>query len=80
MCTNYAAARRATFAKYFGVEAPAAEWPDEIYQDYPAPLMRRGADGGREALLIGTFGLVPKGKLPQGKHYSHGTTTFRLFS
>ncbi|WP_207002593.1 SOS response-associated peptidase [Trinickia mobilis] len=68
MCTNYAAARRATFAKYFGVEPPTTEWPDEIYQDYLAPIVRPGA-GAREAVTA-TFGMVPKGKLPQGKHYS----------
>ncbi len=48
---------------------PAAEWPDEIYQDYPAPMVRRRADGERE-VVTATFGMVPKGKLPQGKHYS----------
>jgi putative SOS response-associated peptidase YedK len=69
MCTNYAAARKQTFEKYYGVEPPAAEWREEIYQDYAAPILRRGADGGREAVLA-TFGMIPKDKVPAGKRYS----------
>ncbi|MFM0095645.1 SOS response-associated peptidase family protein [Paraburkholderia nemoris] len=69
MCTNYAAARRKIFEKYFGVASPDVEWRDEVYQDYPAPAIRRG-EGDRQA-LVGTFGMVPKSKsAPGGKHYS----------
>src|SRR5260370_19622202 len=69
MCTNYRASRRATFEKYYGVAPPDADYPDGIYQDYVAPVIRR-ADSGREALAA-TFGMVPKSKMPAGaKHYA----------
>ena len=64
MCTNYAAARRRIFEKYYGALPPADDWRDEIYQDYPAPLLRRASDGSREARLA-TFGMVPKAKASQ---------------
>ena len=70
MCTNYAAARRRIFEKYYGVAPPEEAWRDEIYQDYPAPLLRRAPDGSRAA-CIATFGMVPKAKTPpDAKRYT----------
>jgi putative SOS response-associated peptidase YedK len=72
MCTNYAAARRRTFEKYYGVAPPEDQWRDEAFQDYPAPIIRRNADadaGAREA-IVATFGMIPRSKMPAGKRYS----------
>ena len=64
MCTNYAAARRDRLFRHFGVEPPDSPWRDEIYKDYPAPIIRR-VDGDRRADLA-TFGMVPRKRIPAG--------------
>ncbi len=64
MCTNYAAARRATFFKHYGIEPPAGDWRDEVYKDYPAPIIRR-LDGAQRA-DVATFGIVPRKHIPEG--------------
>ncbi|WP_321946523.1 SOS response-associated peptidase [Paraburkholderia sp. J10-1] len=64
MCTNYAAARRDQLFKHFGVEPPDSPWRDEVYKDYPAPIIRRG-DGGARA-DVATFGIVPRKHIPPG--------------
>ncbi|WP_408585428.1 SOS response-associated peptidase [Paraburkholderia bannensis] len=64
MCTNYAAARRNTFFKQFGVEPPDSPWRDEVWKDYPAPIIRR--IGGSEQAGVATFGIVPRKHIPQG--------------
>jgi len=44
-------------------------WPPEVWQDYAAPLVRN-VDGAAQ-LLVGTYGMVPKRKMPPGaKHFS----------
>ncbi len=58
------AMQRSRYAKHFGIEPPAGEWPVEIYRDYVAPIIRRGVNGGRESLL-GTFGMVPRKRIPE---------------
>src|SRR5258706_16147797 len=63
-------ARKRYFEKYFGAPPLSLDYPDEIYQDYPAPVILRGEQGGRRAVAA-TFGMVPKRKIaPGGKHYS----------
>ncbi|WP_321943056.1 SOS response-associated peptidase [Paraburkholderia tropica] len=64
MCTNYAAARRDRLFKQFGVEPPESPWRDEVYKDYPAPIIRRGEDGARAD--VATFGIVPRKHIPPG--------------
>ena len=34
-------------------------WKTETWKDYVAPIVRRGADGGREGVLA-TYGMVPR--------------------
>ncbi|PRZ42079.1 putative SOS response-associated peptidase YedK [Paraburkholderia fungorum] len=63
MCVNYVPTRRSRYAEHFQTELPFGEWPDETYRDYPAPIIRRGADGGRES-LVGTFGMKPRKRIP----------------
>jgi putative SOS response-associated peptidase YedK len=64
MCTNYAAARRDRLFRHFGVEPPDSPWRDEVYKDYPAPIIRR-TDGTQRADLA-TFGMVPRKHIPPG--------------
>ncbi|WP_322050567.1 SOS response-associated peptidase [Paraburkholderia bannensis] len=64
MCTNYAAARRDRLFRHFGVEPPDSPWRDDIYKDYPAPIIRRTADGERAD--VATFGMVPRKHIPPG--------------
>lgn len=62
-CTNnYVATHRSRYAAHFAVDPPAADWPPEIYRDYPMPFIRRSADGGRESMM-GTFGIRPRSKI-----------------
>ena len=63
MCTNYRATRRELFAESYGVEPPADDWREDVYRDYAAPILCRGAGGGREARLA-TFGMVPHNRIP----------------
>lgn len=62
MCTNYAAARRDRIFRHFGVEPPESPWRDEVYKDYPAPIIRR-AEAGQE-VDVATFGMVPRKHIP----------------
>lgn len=64
MCTNYAAARRTQLLRHFGAEPPDSPWRDEIYKDYPAPIIRHTADGQRADLA--SFGIVPRRHIPAG--------------
>ncbi|WP_321941622.1 SOS response-associated peptidase [Paraburkholderia tropica] len=64
MCTNYAAARRNHLLRHFGVEPPDSPWRDEIYKDYPAPIIRRAADA--RCASIASFGIVPRKHIPAG--------------
>lgn len=63
MCTNYEAARREYFLKHYGILPPDDPWRQDVYRDDAAPIIRRGGDGAREALLAG-FGMVPKKRIP----------------
>lgn len=64
MCTNYKSARQQYLFTHYGVEPPDSLWREEIYKDYPAPIIRR-LDGGRRADLA-TFGIVPRKRIPPG--------------
>jgi putative SOS response-associated peptidase YedK len=45
------------------------DWPGETWQDYAAPIVRN-IDGAPQ-LLVGTYGMIPKRKMPPGaKHFS----------
>ncbi|WP_322051862.1 SOS response-associated peptidase [Paraburkholderia bannensis] len=64
MCTNYAAARRDQLFRHFGIEPPDSPWRDEVYKDYPAPIIRRAAAGADAD--VATFGMVPRKHIPPG--------------
>lgn len=65
MCTNYAPVQRQLLREVFGAEPPADEWRSQAWPDYAAPIVRTGADGGRESILA-TFGMVPRAQIPAG--------------
>jgi len=65
MCVNFIPPACATLAEYFQVDSPLNAWEGEAYQDYLAPIIRRGADGTRRASLA-SFGMVPKRHTPPG--------------
>ncbi len=64
MCTNYRVPDRQLFGAKYGVEAPTAEWREEVYKDYFALIIRRDGEGRRSDLA--SFGMVPREKIPQG--------------
>lgn len=68
MCVNYAPVQRQLLRDVFDVEPPDAEWRAEAWPDYPAPIVRAAVDGTREAVM-GSFSMVPKGKIPPGVRY-----------
>jgi putative SOS response-associated peptidase YedK len=65
MCVNYLPASRRQLREYFGVTPPDADWPDECWQDYPAPIITAGATGSLQALTA-NYGFVPKRHQPPG--------------
>lgn len=66
MCVNYLPVSVRTLVNTFQAPlASEASWPDEVYQDYLAPLIRHDGDGRRES-LVASYGMVPKQHLPQG--------------
>lgn len=45
------------------------DWPRETWQDYAAPIILAGADGERIG-IVGTYGMVPKKRLPPGVRFT----------
>ena len=68
MCVNYAPIQRQVLRDIFGVEPPAGDWKAEAWPDYPAPIVRVADSGAREAVM-GSFSMVPKGRIPPGVRY-----------
>jgi putative SOS response-associated peptidase YedK len=71
MCVNYLTVSKNILRDLFDapMHAPISgasdAWPDEAYQDYPAPIIRNSGGGRREA-LVATYGMVPKARIPPG--------------
>jgi putative SOS response-associated peptidase YedK len=64
MCINYCPPKKEVITDTFHARVEAdAKWPDEVWKDYPAPIIRSSADGVREAVL-GTYGIVPQRHIP----------------
>lgn len=66
MCVNYLPVTKKVLVETF--HAPGltdTSWPEEVYQDYLAPLIRHNGNGGRES-LVGSYGMIPKQHLPPG--------------
>ncbi|BCL75213.1 DUF159 family protein [Jeongeupia sp. HS-3] len=62
MCVNFIPAPRPTFMPHFQMPAPLGDWPDEVWQDYAAPIMIAGEQG--HETLLASYGMVPKRKMP----------------
>ncbi len=64
MCVNFDPPARHQLPEYFGTEPPGAEWRQEVWQDYAAPIIVERK--GTRIALTATYGLVPKDKWPPG--------------
>lgn len=73
MCVDYEPCAEdeiwSTFQASWANELVMPKWGVEAWQDYPAPIIRRGAKGGRN-VAVGTYGMVPKRHLPDGVRFS----------
>lgn len=70
MCVNYKPAGKAVVASLTGADTYSTpDWPDEVWQDHAAPVVRAGQEGEPE-LIVGTYGMVPKHKLQEGLRLS----------
>lgn len=70
MCVNYTPTRKDQIANQFqAMDHTGNEWENEIWQDYAAPFITHDALKRRQALR-GSYGLIPKAKLPPGKRFS----------
>lgn len=69
MCVNYLSVPRAVAEDVFAASFVTADhWPPELYRDYLGPIII-GDERGRRRGLVASFGLVPKAKLPPGRHF-----------
>ena len=65
MCTNYNATPRDRLPPIFKAMMPnGLDWPNEIYNDYDAPIIRRSADGNE--VILASYAMVPKRHIPPG--------------
>lgn len=65
MCVDYTPPKREKLDLFAPLPLPKdLEWPKETWQDYVAPIVRRG-ESGRE-LVLATYGMVPKRHIPPG--------------
>lgn len=71
MCNNYRAPKGVDLARSWQVAVDVGRsWASEIFPGGEAPVLRRAADGGRDAFLA-RFGLVPSwAATDERRHYS----------
>ncbi|MBB3211768.1 putative SOS response-associated peptidase YedK [Herbaspirillum sp. Sphag1AN] len=64
MCINYKPSSREEILALMDLgEVVPMDWPEEVWQDYAAPIIRSDRRGTNE-LLVATYGMVPKSHLP----------------
>jgi putative SOS response-associated peptidase YedK len=70
MCTNYKPSSRELVKDYFQASPiEGSAWPDETYQDYPAPIIL--PDRAGRIARAANYSMVPKSHIPPGvKRYS----------
>jgi putative SOS response-associated peptidase YedK len=75
MCINYSPSSLHTLISHFNTAPPPeTDWPEEVYQDYMAPIIVAGDGGsggecdiaGRRKALLASYGMVPKRHIPPG--------------
>ena len=65
MCINYQTVKAETLIEAFTTPIfDSPEWPEQVWQDYLAPIIT--GDGTIRQALVGTYGMVPKRKIPEG--------------
>lgn len=69
MCINYTPPPKQIAESLVRISQSTGDsWPEETFQDYAAPLIRRTRDGTYE-LMSATYGMLPKAQLaPAAKH------------
>ncbi len=65
MCVNYVTVKRDSLAQFGAAGELAAEWEEEVWQDYAAPIVVGTPAGGRRC-LVGSYGMVPQHRLAPG--------------
>ena len=67
MCVNYHTPTREQFGTLGAFSDLPADWrwPDEVWKDYLAPIVKRGSDGRLEPCLA-SYGMVPRRHIPPG--------------
>jgi len=66
MCVNYKPTSKEVVSALTGADTSyTPNWPEEVWQDYSAPVVRAGQEGEPE-LHVGTYGMVPKRKMQEG--------------
>lgn len=69
MCINYLSVPRAVAEDAFDTAFDGdAVWDGELYRDYLGPIIIDGGQGRRRG-LVASYGLVPKTKMPPGRHF-----------
>ena len=69
MCVNYHSPTREQFGTLGAFsELPADwRWPEEVWKDYDAPIVRRGAGAGAgPSACLASYGMVPRRHIPPG--------------
>ncbi len=71
MCINFLTVGKQTLQDHFDVVVNSPEeWPEEVYQDYLAPVIV-ATRSGRRAAVPASYGMVPKRHIADDmKHYS----------
>lgn len=70
MCVNYKPASKEVVSTLTGAGTSGTpDWPDEVWQDYDAPLVLAGQEGEPE-LIVGTYGMVAKQGMREGLRLS----------
>lgn len=67
MCVNYVTVSRRLAFEYFRTPMEESEdWREELYQDYTGPIIVHDDAGDRKG-LTGSYGFIPKRRMPPGQ-------------
>lgn len=67
MCVNYVTVSRQLAFDYFRpLLQEGEEWRDELYQEYSGPIIVHN-DAGDRQVLVGSYGFIPKRRMPLGQ-------------
>lgn len=69
MCVNYRPPSCENLHEQFGVEPVQFVFPQEVWADYLAPIVKLD-EHGRPQCVLASYGMIPKSHLPQGVRYS----------